>query len=35
MAIGPSIDGKRVFNVASTMLCGHTVVHFEVKMRPF
>ena len=35
MAIGPSNDGKWVFNKACTMPWCHTVVHFEVKMSRF
>ena len=35
MVIGPSKDGKWVFNMACTMPRCHTVVHFEVKMSCF
>ena len=35
MAIGPSNDGKWVFNKACTTPWCHAVVHFEVKMSRF
>ena len=35
MAIGPSKDGKWVFNKACTTPWCHTVVHFEVKKSRF
>ena len=35
MAIGPSKDGKWVFNKACTTPWCHVVLHFEVKMSRF
>ena len=35
MAIGPSKEGKWVFNKACTTPWCHAVVHFEVKMGRF
>ena len=35
MAIGPSNEGKRVFNKAYTMPWCHAVAHFGVKMSRF
>ena len=35
MAIGPSKEGKWVFNKACTTPWCHTMVHFEVKMGRF
>ena len=35
MAIGPSKEGKWVFNKACTTPWCHAVVHFEVKMSRF
>ena len=35
IAVGPSNDGKWVFNKACTMPWCHTVVHFEVKIGRF
>ena len=35
MTIGPSKEGKWVFNKACTTPCWNAVVHFEVKMGRF